>query len=140
MRVYEAFETSERLISEGRQCQIEFAGKVICLVKVRPADAALNADYRRELSELSIGLKGNGLDDMDEDADREMLWKIYAKTVISEWEWVDPADKKDPKLKFSEKNAVALFRRVPKFFQGIQRVALQWSNFRVEHEEAAAGN
>jgi hypothetical protein len=110
------------------------------LVKVRPADAALNADYRRELSELSIGLKGNGLDDMDEDADREMLWKIYAKTVISEWEWVDPADKKDPKLKFSEKNAVALFRRVPKFFQGIQRVALQWSNFRVEHEEAAAGN
>ncbi len=140
MRVYEAFETSDRLISEGRECEIEFGGKVICLIKVRPADAALNAEYRRELAELSVGMKGNGLDDIDEDQDRELLWRIYARTVISGWEWLDPADKKDPKLKFNEKNAVALFKRVPKFFQGIQRVALQWSNFRVAHEEDAAGN
>jgi hypothetical protein len=140
VRVYEAFETSKRLTDEGRECEIEFGGRVIATVKVRPADAALNADYRRELAELSIGLKGNGLDAIDDDLDRELLWKIYARTVIAGWTWSDPADKKDPKLKFNEENAIALFRRTPKFFQGIQRVALQWSHFRAEHEEEAAGN
>lgn len=140
MRVYEAFETSERLISEGRECKIEFGGKVIANVVVRPADGALNADYRREMAELSVGLKGNGLDAIDDDLDREMLWKLYARTVIVGWTWSDPNDKKDPKLKFTEKNAIALFKRTPKFFQGIQRVALVWGHYRSEHEEAAAGN
>ncbi len=140
MRVYEAFETSERLTSEGRSCDIEFGGKIIATVQVRPADGALNSDYRREMAELTIGIKANGLDAIDDDLDREMLWKLYARSVIVGWEWHDPKDKKDPKLKFNEKNALALFRRVPKFFQGIQRVALAWTNYRAEHEEEAAGN
>ena len=140
MRVYEAFETSDRLISEGRECEIEFGGRVIAKVRVRPADVVLNSDYRREMAELSIGIQSNGLDAIDEDLDREMLWKLYAKTVILGWEWTDAADRKDPKLKFNEKNAIALFQRTPKFFQGIQRVALRWANYRSEHEEDAAGN
>jgi len=140
VRVYEAFETSEKLIAEGRTCDIEFGGKVIATVKVRPADGALNSDYRREMAELSIGIKANGLDAIDDDLDREMLWKLYARAVIVEWEWHDAKDKKDPKLKLTETNAVALFRRVPKFFQSIQRVALVWTNYRSEHEEEAAGN
>ncbi len=140
MRVYEAFETSEKLIAEGRTCDIEFGGKIIATVKVRPADGALNSDYRREMAELSIGIKANGLDAIDDDLDREMLWKLYARAVIVEWEWHDAKDKKDPKLKLTETNAVALFRRVPKFFQSIQRVALVWTNYRSEHEEEAAGN
>ncbi len=140
MRVYEAFETSNKLISEGRSCEIEFGGRVIATVQVRPADAALNSDYRRELAEMSIGMRGNGLDSIDEALDRELLYRIYARTVITGWTWSDPADKKDPKLKFSEKNVVALFKRVPKFFQGVQRVAVVWSNYRAEHEEEASGN
>jgi len=140
VRVYEAFETSEKLIAEGRTCDIEFGGKIIATVKVRPADGALNSDYRREMAELSIGIKANGLDAIDDDLDREMLWKLYARAVIVEWEWHDAKDKKDPKLKLTETNAVALFRRVPKFFQSIQRVALVWTNYRSEHEEEAAGN
>ena len=140
MRVYEAFETSDKLVNEGVTCEIEFGGKVIATVEVRPADAALNSDYRRELAELSIGLKGNGLDAIDDDLDRELLWKMYARTVIVGWNFTDPKDRKDPKLKFNEKNAIALFKRAPKFFQAVQRVALQWSHFRVQHEEEAAGN
>ena len=140
MRVYEAFETSERLTSEGRECDIEFGGKIIAKVIVRPADGALNAAYRREMAELSIGIKANGLDAIDDDLDREMLWKLYARAVIVSWKWIDPKDKKDPKLKFNEKNAVELFRRAPKFFQALQRVALQWTHYRAEHEEDAAGN
>ncbi len=140
MRVYEAFETSEKLTTEGRECEIEFGGRVICKVWVRPADPALNADYRRELAELSVGILKDGADEIDEETDRRLLWITYARTVIVGWEWTDPADKKDAKLKFNEKNAVALFQRVPKFFQAIQGVARQWSNFRSVHEEEAAGN
>ena len=149
MRVYEAFETSERLISEGRECEIEFGGRVICKIWVRPADPVLNADYRRELAELSVGiLKDGNINVIDEETDRLLLWKVYARSVILKILWTDPADQKDPKLKFNqqlapatrEKNAIALFQRVPKFFQGIQEVARQWSQFRSTHEEEAAGN
>jgi len=141
VRVYEAFETSEKLTNEGRLCEIEFGGKVIAKVWVRPADPALNSDYRRELAELSVGLVKDGqVENIDEDEDRRLLWVVYSRTVIVKWSWTDNADQKDPKLKFNEKNAVALFKRVPKFFEGIQRVARQWSNFRAAHEEEAAGN
>ena len=67
MRVLEAFEVSEKLASEGRECEIEFGGKVIAVVRVRPADAALNSSYRKELAELAVGLKGNGLDTIEDD-------------------------------------------------------------------------
>ncbi len=140
MRVLEAFETSDKLASEGRECEIEFGGKVIATVNVRPADVALNADYRREMAELTIGLAGNGLDTLDDATDREILWRLYARTIIVNWNWTEAADKKDASLKFNEKNAIALFKRAPKFFHGIQRAALQWSNYRAVHEEDAAGN
>ena len=140
MRVLEAFEVSEKLASEGRECEIEFGGKVIAVVKVRPADAALNSHYRRELAELAVGMKGNGLDSIEDDVDRELLWKLYARTVVLGWTWTDPKDKKDAKLKFTETNAVRLFKRAPKFFQAIQVVALRWGHYRAAHEEDAAGN
>ena len=141
MRVYEAFETSEKLTKEGRQCEIVFGGQVIANVWVRPADPTLNADYRRELATLSVGLIEAGqVNDIDEETDRLLLWKVYARTVIVKWDWTDPADKKDPKLKLNEKNAIALFQRAPKFFEGIQKVARQWSQYRAAHEEEAAGN
>lgn len=141
MRVYEAFETSEKLAKEGRQCEIEFGGEVIAKVWVRPADPVLNADYRRELAELSVGLMEKGqMKRLDEDTDRLLLWKVYAKTVLVKWIWMDPRDKKDPKLRLTEANAVALFQRAPKFFEGIQKVAREWSQFRADHEEEAAGN
>jgi hypothetical protein len=141
VRVYEAFATSDRLVKEGRECEIEFGGRVICRVWVRAADPSLNADYRRELAELSVGLtRDGGMEEIDEDTDRELLWKVYARTVITKWVWMDAEDKKDPKLRFNEKNVVELFRQLPKFFEGIQRVARQWSQYRATHEEAAKGN
>lgn len=149
MRVYEAFETSERLAKEGRKCEIEFGGKVIAEVWVRPADPALNSEYRKELAELSVGLiEAGGVKDIDEDTDRLLLWKTYARTVVQKIVWTDPDDKKDQALRFTpkmkaetrEKNFVTLCQRAPKFFEGIQRVARQWSNFRAEHEADATGN
>lgn len=140
MRVYEAFETSERLIDEGLECEIEFGGKVIAKVWVRPTDPNLNRAYARELANETLKLKGNGLDELEPEEDAEILHRIFARTVIVRWTWTDPQDKKDPKLKLNEKNAVELFKRAPKFFAGIQQGARNWDRFRKIHEEEAAGN
>ncbi len=45
MRVLEAFEVSEKLASEGRECEIEFGGKVIAVVRDRDgARATVSVD------------------------------------------------------------------------------------------------
>ena len=141
MRVLQAFETSTKLIDEGRECEIEFEGKVICICKVRPADAMLNSEYRRVIAEMSIDASRlNGADPIDVVADRDLLFKLYARSVITSWEWTDPEDRKATSLRFSEKNAIALFQKAPKFFEAIQFAARQWSHFRAAHEEKATGN
>lgn len=143
MRVLEAFETSEKLVNEGRLCEIEFQGEVICEVQLRPADPLLNSDYRKTLADLSVDLpKPNGAGEpaITPEKDTEMLYRLYARSVIIGWSWTSPADQKDAKLKFNERNAVALFKRAPKFFEAIQVAARRWSHFRAAHEEAAKGN
>lgn len=141
MRVLEAFETSRELTEKGRPCEIEFGGKVICVVQIRPADVLLNADYRAAISELAEGLKRvDGEIEISADEDQERLYRLYCRAVITGWEWTDPADAKDKTLSFNEKNAVALFAKAPKFFEAIQIAARAWGNFRSEHEEAAIKN
>lgn len=141
MRVLEAFETSDKLTTEGRPCEIEFGGKVICIVQIRPADAYLNADYRRVAAELAQGIeRKNGEMELDEREDRAKLYRLYARAVITGWKWTDPKDKRDKSLAFTEENAVALFTRAPKFFEAIQTAARRWSNFRAEFDEDAAKN
>lgn len=145
MRVLEAFETSKKLSDEGRPCEIEYGGKVICTVQVRPADASLNPDYRRVMAEMSIDLiagKSNGqapAEISDED-DVERLYQLYCRAVITGWTWTDPEDRKATSLRFNEKNAVALFHKAPKFFEAIQKGARQWTHFRATHEDDAKGN
>lgn len=140
MRVFEAFETSARLINEGVTCEIEFGGKVIARVWCRPADQTLNADFRRELAEGALALRQGGVDNIESDLDQELLHRVYVRAVILKWEWTSPDDIRDPALQFNEKNALALFKRVPKFFEAIQIAARRWTNFRLEFEEDAAGN
>ena len=141
MRVLQAFETSHKLIEKGRTCEIEFDGKVICIVQVRPADAMLNPDYRRVIAELSIDVtRLNGADAIDAVQDQAFLYRLYALAVVTGWEWMNPEDQKDTKLKFNEKNAVALFKKAPKFFEAIQITARKWEHYRKAHEEKATGN
>lgn len=142
MRVLQAFETSPKLIDEGRKCEIEFEGKVICIVQVRPADGMLNSEYRKELAEMSIEVaRLNGAEQIvDAVADRDNLFRLYSRAVITGWEWTDEEDQKDKKLRFNEKNAIALFRKAPKFFEAVQVVARTWTHYRAAHEEKATGN
>lgn len=142
MRVLEAFETSPSLTEKGRECEIEFEGKVICVVTVRPADAMLNSEYRKAAADLAQELKAEVKDiaNLEPGQDDEYLFRLYVRSVITGWTWTDPADKKDPKLKFSEKNATALFSKAPKFFEAIQKVARTWSHFRAQTEKDISGN
>jgi len=139
VRVYEAFETSEKLTKEGRKCDIIFAGKTIAKVCVRPADLVLNPAFRRETERLAPEIRKEREGDNGNDAG-VAYFKLFYRTVIVSIEWMDPADKKDPKLKFTEENMIQLFTKAPKFFSAIQTVALQWSYYKAEFEEETAGN
>ena len=124
--------------------------------KIRRGPNESDRAFRSKYSDGRFGIRELGTRapestykwEIDEDTDRALLWKVYARTVVTKITWTDPADAKDPKLRFHqqlkaetrEKNAVTLFQRVPKFFEGIQRVARQWSQYRAAHEEDAAGN
>lgn len=140
MRVFQAFEHSEKLVKEGRECEISYQGELIAKVWLRPADPALNSLYRREVQIETANLAGGGLENLDDKTDRDILYRLYARAIIVAWEWADPADRKDPKLKFSEENAVRIFRRAPKFFEGIQRAANRWTDFRKAVEEEIEKN
>lgn len=142
MRVLEAFETSQKLIDEGRSCEIEFGGKIVCVVQLRPADAMLNSEYRRVLADMAVGIKsnGSGQDLLDQLEDRERLYRLYSRAVITGWTWEDPEDRKATSLRFNEKNAVALFIKAPKFFEAIQVAARQWAHFRAAQERDVSGN
>jgi hypothetical protein len=142
VRVLEAFETSQSLTEKGRECEIEFEGKVICIVTVRPADAVLNADYRKAAADLAQELKATvkDINDLEPGKDNEYLFRLYLRSVITGWKWIDPADRKDPKLKFGEKNGLALFAKAPKFFEAIQKVARTWGHFRAQTEKEITGN
>ena len=143
MRVLEAFETSEKLVNEGRLCEIEFEGQVICEVRLRPADALLNSEYRAVLAELSMdvpkSVNGSG-SPIGIEQDTELLYRLYARAVVISWEWTNEEDRKATSLRFNEKNAVALFKKAPKFFEAIQVAARRWGHFRSAHEEDAKGN
>jgi hypothetical protein len=77
---------------------------------------------------------------MDVVQDQDFLFQLYARAVVTGWTWTDAEDQKATSLRFNEKNAVALFKRAPKFFEAIQLAARQWSHYRAAHEEKAAGN
>jgi len=145
VRVLEAFETSAKLADEGRLCEIEWGGKVICSVRVRPADALLNSEYRRCIAEMSLEVKkgfsnGSGDTALSIAEDTDLLFTLYARSVIVSWQWADPEDRKATSLRFNEKNAVALFKKAPKFFEAIQAAAREWSHYRAAHEQDITKN
>ena len=77
-------------------------------------------------------------DSMPEDQARAMLYRVYAKTVVVDWEGVkDDAGKKLP---FNEKNVLAMFEQYPDFFVEVKNMADGVALFREEELDADAKN
>ena len=93
----------------------------------------------RSLAELTADL-GPNKEDITDEEDQARHSRLYLRSVITGIEWTSIEDQADPNLEFTEEKMVTLFRQAPKFFAAIQKVALQWSNFRAVHEDDASKN
>ncbi|MCK5496767.1 MAG: hypothetical protein KAI80_10170 [Hyphomicrobiaceae bacterium] len=138
MDIYEAFETSSQLVTEGRWIDLEFGGAVVCSFKVRSASPDLNADLRKAMAAEAVASMQtvSGLEDAVQDAKLEN--RLFAQSVVADWKGVTNGDGKA--LKCTPKNIEKVFTELPLLAQRVKREAYKWTNFRTVHEEEALGN
>jgi len=90
---------------------------------------------------------------LDEKRSREILYEIYAHTIILDWEIADGENedksvkwkrgihkKGGGHLEFTEENVVSTFKLLPGLFQDIQSQAESLTNFKKEELEADSKN
>ena len=138
MNIYEAFETSDELINEGKWVAIEFNGAELCRVRVRSASPELNADLRKAMADEAVALVGKGADLTTDANDPERELRMFAKSVVTDWDGI--TDRQGKKLKCTPANVEKIFRELPLLANRIKREAYRWTNFRAAVEDAVVGN
>lgn len=138
MNIYDAFETSEQLINEGKWVEIEFDGKLLCSICVRSASPELNAELRKAMTDeaLEAVSKAQSLETQLGDPDREL--RLFAKAVVTDWKGI--TDRKGKKLKCTPANVEKIFRELPLLANRVKREAYRWTNFRAALEAEVVEN
>lgn len=76
--------------------------------------------------------------DMDPEVADRIMVKVYAETIVLDWEGVDGADGQP--VPYSREACVKLLTDLPNLFQEIQREAAAYHTFAQEGLEKSAGN
>lgn len=140
MDIYEAFETSDQLVKDGRWIELEFGGEVVCSFRVRSASPDLNAELRKAMAEEAVNSIGAGTiaSVTDSVADATMENRLFAEAVVTDWKGVKSRDGKA--LKCTPKNVEKVFKELPLLAQRVKKEAYKWANYRAVHEDKALGN
>lgn len=140
MDIYSAFETSAKLVKEGRWIELEFGGAVVCSFKVRSASPDLNAELRKAMAEEAVSSIGNPTlaDVTNAVASADLENRLFALAVVTDWKGVTGRDGKP--LKCTPKNCEKVFKDLPLLAQRVKNEAYKWANYRAVHEEKALGN
>lgn len=89
---------------------------------------AVTRPYRRQLE----------LGTLDNDTAEKLFKKVFADSVVLGWEHIQEDD--GTEIAFSKEAAVALFEKLPEFYDELQKQANLVSNFRIDLLEQDAGN
>jgi hypothetical protein len=131
---YAAYKTDEKREREGVLLDMGDAGKF----RIARAGGA-NSNFQRRLMALSKpyrrAIQTGNID--PKIADR-VLVEAYVETVLLGWESVTGPDGKP--LEYSKENAVKLFTDLPDLFKDIRETAEDMTLFKLELDEADAGN
>lgn len=138
MEIYEAFETSEELVKDGRWIEVEVLGEIVCEFKVRSASPDLNADLRKAMAAEAIASIGTLAGLTDSVADPTLENRMFGQAVVTDWKNV--RDRNGKFLKCTPKNVEKVFNDLPLLAQRVKREAYKWTNFRAVYEERALGN
>jgi len=138
LNIYEAFETSQQLVDEGKWIEIEFDGSLLCSICVRSASPELNAKLRKAMTEEALAsvAKSQSLETQLGDPDREV--RLFAKAVVTDWKGI--TDREGKKLKCTPANVEKIFRELPLLANRVKREAYRWTNFRAALEAEVVGN
>lgn len=136
----DAYEVDEDLARDGIKFQLDVAGQNAGWIKMRPADADINPEYRvailRMGQQIAAWHKKNPGKDLadDQPADRRFLAEAYADAIVTDWEVFGPDGNQLP----CERDVVIEeLVAMPKLFSTLQRMAKQWANYRRSFEDAA---
>lgn len=145
MSIYKKFSTDEELETKG--VPLNYGD---CLVTIARAGGA-NRKYSRLLASATKPYRrAIATDTMDPDVAMRLMYKVYAESVILNWETLvegklvkgienpDPAQTK--LLPVTPENLVATFELLPDMFLDIQEQAGQAALFRQDQLEDDAGN
>ena len=140
MDIYEAFETSESLVKDGRWIVLEFGGEVVCSFRVRSASPDLNAELRKAMAEEAVANIGTATlaTVTNSVADAKLENRLFAYAVVTDWKGVKGRDGKP--MKCTRKNCEKVFNDLPLLAQRVKNEAYKWTNYRAVHEDKALGN
>ena len=128
MDIYKAYETSEKLLKDGRWIELEFAGEVVCSFRVRSAAPDLNADLRKEMAEAAIDQLKTINAVTEAVADPKLENRLFSRAVVTAWKGVTGRDGKV--LKFTAKNCEQVFNDLPLLAQRVKNEAYKWTHYR----------
>jgi hypothetical protein len=136
MGIYEEYELDRECTEKGVWLEIlsPDTGKLVCKVRVRPADPDDNPDYRKAAADLVLEAAGK-----DNAEDRpDWVPRLYARAVVTDWDGV--TDRKGKALECTEENVYQILKDLPQVYKTIRRHAQDWRLYRAKFEEAASKN
>lgn len=92
---------------------------------------ALNTATKPHRRQIDLGT-------FDDEASEKLFKKVFVDTIVVTWENIQ--DEKDKEIPFSKENVMALFDKLPDFYEDVQRRSGDISLFRNEVMESDAKN
>lgn len=148
MNMYEQFETDVGLETAG--IWVDYGDFRISIARAGGANKKYLSYAEAKTKPFRRAIQAGT---MPEDRSRNLLYDIYAKTVVLDWQVSDGQDKNgDPKwkpgihkkgggiLEFSQENVVLTFKNLPALFLDLQQVADSVSVFRKDEMEEDSKN
>ena len=130
---YEQFATDKKLENEG--VRIDYPGYSIIISRAGGSNSRFSKvmteiarPYRRQIEQQTI----------DSELSNKLLATAYARSVILGWE--NLCDENEKIIQFSEDNCIKLLIDLPDLFLDIQKVAGDYTVFKVIEEEIEEKN
>lgn len=133
MDIFDAYQMDDSAVTDGVWAELVLLGNRVGGLKVRPSDGDLNLDYRKGLTKAAEALLKMKTKEGEIDVDKsvEMTARLYADTIITDWElYTKGPDGEDVAIEFSKEKCVELLIKLPKLLKAAQDAAKGWTQFR----------
>jgi len=139
MSIYSKFETDKSLnksgivLNFGKNSKGEDMG-----IRILPAGEENEAYTKRMEHVFKPYQRQLAAKTMDTKLLKKLVMEVYAETVVIDFENIEDRDGQN--IPYTKENAIRVFNDLPALWNDIQAQAQDWTLFRLDLQEAAAGN